>query len=187
LYGFAILLISIMVLPGIGSSEDSTSTTELPNVNLYVQIDGVPGDSQAAGHIDWIDAKAYADGIYSDASASAVSGGRSGGRAAIAPVKLFKALDSASPILRQRAALGSFIQDVVIHAVTASDSRLLWEVHLEGVLVTNLTTVLSSNSSEEEVDLSYGKISWIYFLPGGNGSPGKSVKGCWDLQANKSC
>lgn len=162
-------------------------------LQIFVKIDGIPGESTDSKHKEWIDAFSYGVGV-SNSGDIAGGGGASRGRAEFAPVTIVKPLDKASPKLFEACAVGNHIKGVTIEFIEGGVKAL--EVLLTDVIITSvqavtpeLTAMPAATSAsisvlqlQEKVSFDYARIQWTYYL-----ATGATVKGCWDLKNLKKC
>ncbi len=152
--------------------------------DIFVRIDGIPGESRDQFHHDWVDALGFGDGL--EVAAGAVAGGGEAVHASFADIKIIKSLDRASPILRSYAASGRHLRAVTIEFILKNPSRnvkfrlALGEVQVSGVSLT------ASDHTQEIVTFRFGRIIWYYYLinPATGESAGE-VRAGWDLLMNK--
>ena len=154
--------------------------------DIFVQIDGIPGESQDEQHKDWIDAFGFGDGLQG--SSVAAMAGAVAGRATFADIKITKGLDKASPKLRESAASGKHLKDVTIEFVLKSSVRpLKFKVTLEEVQISGVSlTTNTVDLPQEIVTFSFGEIRWEYFIiDPETGVPVGQVSTGWNLLTNK--
>ena len=160
--------------------------------DAFLKIDGVPGESTASKHKDWIEILSYSTGVSQLGSGSASSGGaRSAERANLQDFSIVKTLDKASPKLNLFCCNGTHIKEVVVtlHRATG-DKQKYMEYKMSDVIVSSVRPGGSAKGGEalplEEVSFNYGKIEWIYTeTDHQTGKPKGDVKGHWDLVTNK--
>ena len=156
-------------------------------LDLFVKVDGIPGESQDKFHKDWIEAVDYGDGIL----VTTTSGGRSASKPSFDPIKIGKAIDMASPKLRLVAASGTHIKQVVLEFVKNDESRgVLWKIELSDVVIAEVSAGANASSSgeldlREVVAFSFRKIQWTYYVYDSSGKQKGTVKAGWDLGTNK--
>lgn len=89
-------------------------------IDVYLQIDGIKGESQDDKHKDWIECLAVNWGLIQPRSATAsTAGGHTAERAELEMVTLRKLADLSSPILMQHCAMGRTIPKAVFHFMRA--------------------------------------------------------------------
>jgi type VI secretion system secreted protein Hcp len=162
-------------------------------LQIFVKVDGIPGESTDGRHKDWIDAFGYGFGVNNSGSIG-IGGGASRGNADLAPVTIVKQIDKASPKLYETCAVGNHIKGVTIEFIEGGVKAL--EVLLTEVIITSVQAVtpeptampaaasasISVLQLQEKVSFDYARIQWTYYL-----ATGGTVKGCWDLKSLKKC
>jgi type VI secretion system secreted protein Hcp len=78
--------------------------------DVYLQIEGVKGESNDAGHVGWIEVDAVDWGVIQPTSSTATTaGGHTIGRAVFDAIRVTKTVDLASPKLMELVAQGKTI------------------------------------------------------------------------------
>ncbi|MCK5412140.1 MAG: type VI secretion system tube protein Hcp [Gemmatimonadetes bacterium] len=155
-------------------------------VDMFLKIDGIEGESTAAGgHADWIEVESFSWG----ASRPSTSTGRTrgGGRTSFSDVSVVKKIDAASPNLYLACASGKRYPSATLQIRKAGEGPMLYmEYRLEDVRISSVSVSHSAGHDEpvEEVTLSYGKIVWTY-TPADATRQGGGVEKSWNLEANQ--
>ena len=145
-------------------------------IDIFVQIDGIEGESLSVDHEKWIKALGYNHGLAQPHATAASGGGSYGGisRAEHEDFKISKFLDKASPKLNLQCQSGKLIPKVVVHICRQVDSNVVYQKYeLEGVIVRSVaisgSSVSLSNDTEvslekpiENVAFAYKKITLTY-------------------------
>lgn len=108
--------------------------------DVYLQIDGVNGESNDDRHKGWIEVEAVDWGVVQPtAGTMSTAGGHTIGRAVFDALRITKAVDLASPKLMELAAQGKTIPKAKLEFFRADGSGPLkyYEVTLENVLVSS--------------------------------------------------
>jgi type VI secretion system secreted protein Hcp len=159
--------------------------------DVYLQIDGIKGESQDDKHKDWIEVTGVHWGIYQPRSATAsTGGGHTAERAELDEVSFSKLADLSSPILAQTCAMGRTIPKAKLEFFRADGAGTrvkYFQVELENVLIGMVKPHLGGDDSylSEIVNLKYSKIKWAYTQQKIGGGAGGSTVGGWDVAANK--
>jgi len=151
--------------------------------DIFVLVDGIPGDSTEAGHPGWIRAFALGNSV-----ANPISSG--GGKATFSDLSILKNIDTASPALFVTAAGRRQLSTVTIEFVRPGVERFTYfKMLLSDALITGVRTNANStdDSITEFVTFSYARIRWEYTPQKADGSPGPKVTGCWDVSQNLAC
>ena len=145
---------------------------------MYLNISGIPGGCQEAGHIGWIDMVSYS---YESSKASDVDA------PAYSDFSIQKYVDKSSPKLAEAMNSGEHIFEVVIEVVSADGSQMTYV--LEDVIITSITVhsppVGGSLTHIEEVGFTYSKIGWTYSTPGTSDTDSETVTSGWDVVENR--
>jgi type VI secretion system secreted protein Hcp len=160
-------------------------------IDAYLLIEGIPGESTAAGYEKQIEILGFSHGVAqtTDISASS-SGGATTGRTHHSDFSINKAVDLASPVLLQRCCDGTHIPKVVLTLVrSGGDNKVPFMTYtLTNLVVSNVSYSGSKDGLPlESVSFNYGKVEWVYTQQkraGGGG--GGNTTGSWNLETNKA-
>jgi len=159
-------------------------------IDVYLQIEGIKGESADSAHKNWIECTEVHWGIHQPRSATvSTSGGHTAERAELKEVVFVKIADLSSPILMQYCAMGKTIPKAKFEFMRADgDGKPIkyFEIELENVLIGGIEPSLHEGTLlTEHVGLKFSKIKWRYTQQKvGGGAMGSTVGG-WDLAANK--
>lgn len=157
--------------------------------DLYLQIDGLKGESTDADHKDWIEILAFNHSISQPASATAASaGGGTTARCQHQDYSITKYVDLASPKLYEMCSSGKHIKKVVIEMMRASgDKRVKYmAVEMDEVVISHVAPSGGGDFPSEAVSFNYGSIKWTYTQQKrADGSQGGNTTGGWSLSQNK--
>lgn len=159
-------------------------------IDVYLQIEGIKGESQDQGHKDWIEIETCHWGIHQPKSATAsTGGGHTAERAELQEITFSKAADLSSPILMQHCAMGKTVPKAKIEFMRADGNGTpikYFEIELENVLIGSISPGIAAGTIlSEHVSLKYSKIKWRYTQQKIGGGSGGSTVGGWDLAANR--
>jgi type VI secretion system secreted protein Hcp len=159
-------------------------------LDVYLQIDGVKGESMDDTHKGWIECTGVNWGIHQPRSATAsTGGGHTAERVELEEVSFHKIADLASPILMQTCAMGKTIPKAKFEFMRADgDGKPVkyFEIELENVLIGGVSPGIEAGSLlSEHVSLKFSKVKWKYTQQRVAGGVGGSTLGGWDLAANK--
>jgi type VI secretion system secreted protein Hcp len=158
--------------------------------DVYLQIDGVNGESNDDKHRGWIEVEAVDWGVTQPtAGTMSTAGGHTIGRAVFDAIRITKAVDLASPKLMELAAQGKTIPKAKLEFFRADGSGALkyYEVTLENVLVSsNKKSYGGAGFLIDHFTLHYAKITEKYTQQKIGGGAGGNTGGGWDLAANKT-
>ena len=82
-------------------------------VDMFLKIDGVPGESEDDTHKDEIDVLAWSWGVSQSGTLHAGKGG-GGGKASVQDISVTKYVDSSTPILMKYCASGEHIKNATL-------------------------------------------------------------------------
>ncbi len=157
--------------------------------DIYLKIDGVPGESTDSDHKDWIEVLSFNHGITQPSSATAASaGGGTTARTEHQDFSITKLVDKASPKLYEACSSGKHFKEVTIEMFRASgDKRVKYmEVKMEEIIISHASTGGGHDFPSESVSLNYGTIKWTYTQQKRtDGTGGGNVTGGWSLVENK--
>ena len=162
----------------------------LSDYEIFLHVEGVPGESTDAEHEDWIDAVSYSCAVALP-QGSISAGARVTAAAEHEDFVVVKGLDKASPKLNLYCCSAKQVPSVRVELCRASGDRETFMVYeLEDVIVSSVRTSGSVLTGEpvpvEEVSFAYGSIKWTYteFDPVTGKAKG-DVSGEWDCIQNK--
>jgi len=159
-------------------------------IDVYLQLDGIKGESMDDKHKDWIECTSVNWGVVQPRSAtSSTAGGHTAERAELSDILFHKVADLSSPILMQMCAMGKTVAKAKFEFMRADGNGVpikYFEIELDNVLIGQITPGVSSGSfMSENVGLKYSKIKWKYSQQKVGGGAGGNTAGGWDLATNK--
>ncbi|UGQ47312.1 Hcp family type VI secretion system effector [Massilia endophytica] len=160
-------------------------------IDVYLQIEGIKGESQDEKHKDWIEVTGVHWGIHQPRSATAsTAGGHTAERVEMSDLSFSKLADLSSPILAQTCAAGRTIPRARLEFFRADGNGVrvkYFVVELDNVLIGMVKPHLGGDQSYlcETVNLKYSRVRWTYTQQRIGGGMGGSTVGGWDLAANK--
>ena len=158
----------------------------MAEIDIYLKLDGIPGDSAAQRHAGEIVVLSY----RTDMEAKFASGAGAGaGKAEFSGIQFRKRLDKASVPLLLACASGRHIASGrFTFARASSDLTAFYTVTLEDVFVSRISQAVGSSDSaptEEEVILQCRRIHWAFSSQNPDGSQAPPTTGGWDLRTNE--
>lgn len=161
-------------------------------IDVYLQLDGIKGESADSKHAGWIECS-MADWEVSQpkSATSSTGGGHSAERCEHSSLALRKLADLATPILLQHCATGKTISSGRLEFFRADglgDRVKYFEVEMTNVLVSEVAPeVYEGEMLSEHVSLKYSRVKWRYTQQKiGGGAKGLTAGG-WDLAVNRIC
>lgn len=151
-------------------------------VDCFLEIEGVPGESDDAKHQDWIEILSYSHGIKCVTDVIPPQTEHN-------DISVTKEIDKATPKLCLLACNGNVIPTVTLQIMREVASNVrdnYYEIILTNVRVTSVNSgvpvaIGSGERPVEEVSLNYEQIQWKYTEFDANGDPTGNVTENWDL------
>ncbi|MES2118934.1 MAG: type VI secretion system tube protein Hcp [Pseudomonadota bacterium] len=159
-------------------------------IDVYLQIDGIKGESNDSAHMGWIEISTANMGVSQPKSAtSSTAGGHTAERCEHRSIALTKLADLSTPILMQTCSAGKTIAKAKLEFMRADgqgDRVKYYEVELENVLIGSITqAVHQGDILHDSLGLKFSKIKWKYTQQKISGGAGGNTSGGWDLSANR--
>ncbi|HEV7816821.1 MAG TPA: type VI secretion system tube protein Hcp, partial [Janthinobacterium sp.] len=111
-------------------------------IDVYLQIDGIKGESADSAHQGWIEVSSAHWGVTQPRSATAsTSGGHTAERCEHRTLSISKLADLASPILMQTCSMGKTIPKARLEFMRADGQGTpvkYYEVELENVMIASM-------------------------------------------------
>jgi len=151
-FSIAAVTLSLTALPLTGAAAD-----------IYLELQGIPGESTAEDFKNAIDVQAFSWGLYNATTTTTIAG-----KAELQDLAISKAFDSASPKLFIRAAAGTVIPKAKLTVVRRTgDAKPMpfMVIELENVIVSSLQLSDSQGSDRpyENVSLAFTKIKITHY------------------------
>ena len=161
-------------------------------IDVYLQIDGIKGESLDDRHRGWIECKSVSWELHQPRSATtSTGGGHTAERCEHGDIVVAKLADLSSPLLLQNCSTGRTLPKARIEFMRADglgDRVKYFEIELENVLIGGVSpSVREGDILSEYVALKYSRIKWKYIQQQIAGGSGGNVAGGWDLSVNKIC
>jgi len=159
-------------------------------IDVYLQIDGIKGESTDAAHQGWIEVTSAHLGVNQPKSATAsTAGGHTAERCEHRSIAITKLADLSSPILMQTCSAGRTIPRAKLEFLRADgqgERVKYYEVELENVLIGSVNqTVHEGEILHDSIALKFAKIKWKYTQQKVAGGAGGNTSGGWDLSTNR--
>ena len=160
-------------------------------IDVYLQIDGIKGESTDSVHKDWIECSSVSWAISQPRSATAsTGGGHTAERCEHSDISFSKVADMSSPILMATCSSGKTIPKaklVFLRADGKGERIKYFEIELENVLISHIApSVRAGDILSENVGLKFSKVKWKYLQQKAAGGSGGNTAGGWDLATNKN-
>lgn len=159
-------------------------------LDVYLQIDGIKGESTDTAHQGWIEVGSAHWGVTQPRSATAsTAGGHTAERCEHRTLSLSKLADLSSPILMQICSMGKTIPKAKLEFMRADGQGTpvkYYEVELENVMIANMDQLVNDGGLlQDEIGLRFSKVKWKYTQQKIGGGSGGNTAGGWDLSSNK--
>ena len=159
-------------------------------IDVYLQIDGIKGESTDSTHAGWIEVSSAQLGVSQPRSATAsTAGGHTAERCEHRSIGLTKLADLSTPILMQTCSAGRTIPKAKLEFMRADShgERIkYYEVELENVIVSSMNQIVHEGAIlHDNFALRFSKIKWKYTQQKIGGGAGGNTSGGWDLSTNK--
>jgi type VI secretion system secreted protein Hcp len=167
----------------------SVSAQSIEGSTFFLKVDGIPGEASETGYADHIDVVSFKLGVE-QRGVSDFGGGAGAGKSSFLPLRIFKYVDKASPLLFLACATGKHIKTVELKARKSGSAPLEYlKIKLEDVLISSVNHESADqdggNILLESVSLNFAKIEISYTPVDSNGTPGTPIKVGFDLKKNK--
>jgi type VI secretion system secreted protein Hcp len=183
------LILSSLAVTRTAHSEELTPAN--PDITMFLQIDGVPGESTQELHQNWIDIDAF---NWSEAMASitATVSGRSAGKVSMTDFHFSMKTNKASPVLFLDCAIGKYIPnarlDVCIPFGAETQGPLVYlRFNFTQVTITSYSIGGSTpmDRSVDEFSIAFSKITMTYIQIGEDGGIIGVINVYYDLAAGR--
>lgn len=160
-------------------------------IDVYLQIDGIKGESADTTHKDWIECKSVNWHVLQPKSATAsTGGGHTAERTEHKDIVLTKLADLATPLLLQNCSSGKTIPKAKFEFLRADgqgDRVKYFEIELENVLISSVAPAVEQGDIlTEKVSIKYSQVKWKYTQQKVGGGTGGNTSGGWNLSTNKT-
>ena len=158
-------------------------------VDMFLKIDGIPGESTDQAHKDQIEILSWSWGASMPIS-SGSTGGSGAGKVQVSDLSFQKFADSTSPKILEKLFTGAHIPKVELSLSKLDGkgaSADFYKITLENVLVSSYNTGGSSGSDlpVESLSLNFQKITFEFKKLKSDGTLDTPVTFGWDIAANK--
>jgi type VI secretion system secreted protein Hcp len=159
-------------------------------IDVYLQIDGIKGESNDDKHRNWIECKSVSWEIRQQRSASSsTGGGHTAERCEHGSIVISKLADLSSPILLQTCSSGRTIPKAKIEFMRADghgERIKYFEIEIENVLIGGVMPSLREGDIlSEHVGLKFSKVVWRYTQQKIGGGLGGNTAGGWNLASSR--
>lgn len=155
-------------------------------VDMFLKLDGVPGESVDSTYRDQLDVLAWSWGLSSTGTGSAASGGRTSAAPDLQDLSVTLYQSIASVPLTLAVASGRRFPTAVLTVRPAGGRDPRWVMTMTDVVLSSLSTGGSGGEDRltENVSLSFSKVEVAYTRQSSTGA-GTTVAGTIDLSGGK--
>jgi type VI secretion system secreted protein Hcp len=158
-------------------------------VDMFLKIDGIPGESTDASHRDEIDLLSYTWGESQPPTAGGAGGGGAGGRVAMQDFHFVMRANKTSPKLFLACAAGAHIRNAILTVRRPGENPvefIKWT--FTDITVASYQTASNVPTGEpptDQLSLRFAKIEVEYRAMRPDGSLDAPIKAGWDVQTNR--
>lgn len=161
-------------------------------IDIYLQIEGIKGESTDKQHEGWIECAAIHFGARQPKSAtSSSSGGHTAERGELYDITINKLSDSSTPLLLQNCMAGKTIPKAKIEFMRADGNAepiKYFEITLENIIIAQINPTVSEGATMSEVlAIKFSKVTWKYTKQKIGGGASGNTSGGWDCATNRIC
>lgn len=158
-------------------------------IDVYLQIDGIKGESTDSAHKDWIECTSVDFGVIQPRSATASSGGgHTAERCEHKDIVVSKLTDLATPLLLEQCSMGKTIPKAKFDFMRAdADGKRVtyFNIEIEHLIISSVSPkVAEGNIMTETLSIKYAQVKWKYVQQKISGGSGGNTAGGWNLATN---
>jgi type VI secretion system secreted protein Hcp len=185
----AAALVTAFILSGLAVTHTARSegqTQANPDIVMFLQIDGIPGESAEALHMNWINIDAF---NWSEAMAS-INGGRASGKLSMTDFQFDMTTNKASPLLFLACATGRRISNATLDVCTPGGDGgpvVFLRFNFTGVTITSYSIAGSTPQDRpvDEFSIAFTRITMTYWQFDESGNPSGQIIVYYDLIAGR--
>ncbi len=154
-------------------------------IDQFLDLKGVPGESQDKTQKDKIDVLAWSFGC-SNSGTTHMGSGSGAGRASFQDISITKWIDKSSPVLMQHVATGKHITEGKLICRKAGGKQMeYYTIHFKDIIVTSVSTGGSGGEDRltENVSLNFGSFHIKYIEQTPAGAEGAKPEFKYDIAA----
>lgn len=151
--------------------------------NIFLKIDGIPGESTDSKHKEEIELVSFSWGVTQ--SGSPAAGGAGAGKAQFKHFEFLMRVNKASPQLFLATASGKHIKEATLSVRRVGKLALEYlKIKFTDVLVSEYEQSADDQGDHEFVAFDFGRVDVSYTQQGARGTGGTPVGAGWDLSKN---
>ena len=159
----------------------------MADVDFYLKIDGVDGESADGKHKGELDIESYSWGVTNQGSSSH-GGGAGAGKAHVQDFSFTKRIDKSSPVLMQACASGKHFAKAVFTARKAGGDQVEYlKFTFTDVLISSYQQAGPANGPlvNDAITFNCSKVEMAYSPQAATGSKEGDVSKGWDIKKNE--
>ena len=164
----------------------STTSVGSPQLDIFLRIRDIPGESLSDQHRGEIDVLSFSLGASNNRIVA--NGTIASGKVQFSDIKIIKHVDKSSPKLFNCCSTGKHIQQGTLSVYRAGKGMVqLEQFILSDMMISSVRQYMNEDGTLlEEVDLSFSRIEMVYTQQDpSTGLPGAQTKMWYDLKQNK--
>lgn len=155
-------------------------------VDVFLKIQGAPGESADHKHKGEIDVLSYSWGV-SQTGTMSYGGGGGAGKANFHDFSFMMRMNKATPKLMQACANGSHIPSAILTCRKAGDKQQEYmQYKFYDLLIASYQTSASSEEPTESISFNFSKMEMEYKEQDSKGNLGGSMNFKYDIKSNKA-
>lgn len=155
-------------------------------VDMFLELEGIKGESRDSVHADKIDILAYSWGMSQSGTTHSGTGGGAG-KVSVQDLSITKFLDRSSPVLAGNCSTGKHIPSGKLIVRKAGETPLEYLViELKEILISSVSTGASSGEDRltENVTLNFAEYKIVYTPQKKDGSGDAAVEFAFNIAEN---
>ena len=159
----------------------------MATVDLFLKIDGIPGESRDAKHKGEIDLEAFSWGATNQ-GAPGGGGGGGAGKVTMHDFHFTTRVNKASPLLFLSCATGKHLKQAILTARKAGKEQLEFLVYKFTDILISSYQVAGSEGADapmDQISFNFAQVEYQYREQKADGSPASPIKVGWDVKKNK--
>lgn len=160
-------------------------TAPAADLDFFLKIDGIKGESQDSKHKDEIDLTSWSWGLSNAGCVACGGGGGGASKPTFQDFSWLQGVDASIPPIFLGVATGKHIKSAQLDVVKpGKDAAVFFEMNFEDVLLTKLQLSGAGAGQTAMAALDYGKLTLRYRSQKSDGSYGGWIEGSFDLKQN---
>ena len=155
-------------------------------VDMFILIEGVPGESRDSVHAGEIDVLSWSWGM-SQSGTTHTGGGGGAGKVAVQDLSLTKWVDKASPLLMLFCSNGKHVKSATLTVRKAGETPVEYiKITMTELIVTSVSTGGSGGEDRltENISLNFAEVTVDYIEQKNDGSEGDKPSYKWKIAEN---